>query len=554
MVRHVRSALLLVVTTLCAKPLYAQDAPPSAWARANDASSVTTSTRVNWLGAWSPLRPVADLPRGELRAPFGPGVLDAPSPLRGAFILAGAPGAIVHDLLGRGARDSARFGEMRLQHASESGSYHRPLDVVQGTATQVSGIGWSPVGSRGMAMGRFVVDQENEDTSSFTQRVSPSWSSPFIATDSVRPPMVRTRARAEGALGLRLGAYDVGLSAGVDSREHNSLDFPLRRTGRWASPAAALGVERSVPWLGARINARVGAYARWTEMAETNVLNPSPLSTIIYTLQGMDEPQGIPVANATLFVRNDRRATADGLTASFELLGTSVVAVYERGNRADDQYRLITSRVRPTDSWRTSGSESRVQLARDFGAGVRAMVVAHRVTLNGKGYRNDLAGLAVLGGDTQNAVEGDVRYTRGAWMVGVTGGMTQRTQDRQDYVAQLTSHIEQVTPFVSGEVARAVRGVSVAVGASFASTSPTAALPAASRGPNYRRLIAPDLAYDAAEASASALWLTVRRAVRGHDVFVQLRTEQASPTSVLASRLQPSGDRTRWQVGVGYRP
>ena len=544
-----RRAMVLIAACI-ASSAGAQDAPPSGWARAHDASSVTNGTRVGWLGAWSPLRPIADIARGEVRAPFGPGLLDAPSPMMGAFIVAGAPGAIVRDLTPRLRGDTARFGEVRVQRAGESGSFHRPLDVVQGTATQVAGMGWSPVGARGIAMGRFVVDQESEDTSSFTQRISPAWSSPFIATDSVRPPMTRTRARVEGALGLRLGAYGLGLSAAVDSREHNSGAFPLRRTGRWATPAVMAGVERTLPWF----NARIGTYARWSEASETNVLNPSPLNTVIYAMKGYDEPPGIPVVNATLFVRNDRRATALGGTFAFEVASTHVVVVHEQGDRADDQYRLITARVRPTDSWRTTARESRIQVARLFGESVRAMLVAYDVSLDGRGTRDDLAGLAVDGSDGQQAVEADVRYTRGAWRVGALGGLTRRTHDRRDFVAELSATIEQSTPFVSAEVARTLGGTWLGAGVSSAWTSPTAALPPAARGVNYQRLIAPELAYDAAEATAMAYWVNVRRAVRGHDVFAQLRLEQASPTTVAVARLQPGGERSRWQVSVGYRP
>lgn len=541
---------LLCSIIACTPMLRAQDAPPSAWARGNDASSTTTSTRVAWTGAWSPLRPVSDIARGELRAPFGPGLLDAPAPMVGPFILAGAPGSLVRDLAPRLRGDSARFGELRAQRASEAGSFHRPLDNVTGAATQVSGFGWSPVGARGIAIGHFAVDQEQNDTSSFTQRVSPSWSSPFIATDSVRPPMVRTRARLEGALGLRLGEYGVGLSAGVDSREGNSLDFPLRRTGRWAMQGAMTGVERQLPWFGARIS----AFARWTESAETNILNPSPLNTVIYSLQGYDEPLSIPVANATLFVRNERRATARGGSLAFELARTQVVVTHEAAQRADDQYRLITARVRPTDSWRASGSEQRVQLARLFGTRVRATVVAAHTSLTGQGTRSDLGGTAVTGTDAQTAIEGDVRLTLGDWMLGALGGFTRRTQTRHDYVAALTADVEVSTPFVGLEAARQFGASAVSVGVSVASTAPTAAIPPANRGPNYQRLIAPDLAYDAAEAMATAEWITVRQTVSGHALSLQLRAEHASPKSVLTPRLQPSGDRTRWQMSFGYRP
>lgn len=227
--------------------VHAQDTPPTAWGRGADVSSALSNGAAAWLGAWSPLRPIVAVPRGLLRAPLAPGLLDAPAPLAGAFVLAGAPGALARDLMPRLKGDSARFSELRVRAAGASGDYHRPLDVSDSRVTQVSGQGWAPVGTRGIAIGRFVIDREDNDVSSFTQRVAPYYSSPFVATDSVRPPMQGTRARLEGALGLRLGGFGLGVSAGIDTREQNSIDFPLRRSGRAATPAAMIGAERVLP-------------------------------------------------------------------------------------------------------------------------------------------------------------------------------------------------------------------------------------------------------------------------------------------------------------------
>jgi len=550
-----RSGLALAImmsigVTPCA--LVAQDAPPSAWGRAHDAGSVTNSTPIAWLGAWSPLRPVGEIARGQLRAPMGPGLLLAPAPLAGAFVLAGAPGSLARDLTPRAAGDTTRWSEFRATHAMESGTFRRPLDAVDAAATQASGGGWSPVGQRGVAMGRFVVDQERNDVSSFTQRVSPYWSSPFVVTDSVRPPMVRTRARLEGALGLRVAGFGVGVSAGLDAREHVSQNFPLRRTGRWAVPATSLGIERTLPWAGLR----VGAYHRWTEPTETNLLNPRPLATIVYAVQGLAEPSGILVtASDQIFVRQDRRATALGGTIEATVFGARMVVTHESGDRFDDEYRLITARVRPTDSWRARASDTRVQLQRGFGAAWRSTLVAHRITINGSGVRSDLRGVAVRGGDEQLAVEADLRWQRRGWQAGVLGGAMRRTYEREDFVAQASVRTERATPFASAEVARRWSTRAVAAGLSFATASPAGSVPrAADQGPNYRRLIAPELAYELATARAWSAWITAEQRVLGTAAFAQARTERVSPQSLAPARLQPEGDRTRWSVSVGFRP
>ena len=417
---------------------------------------------------------------------------------------------------------------------------------------QVSGLGWSPVGARGIAIGRFVVDREQNDVSSFAERVSSYWSSPFVATDSVTPPMLRTRARLEGALGLRLGGFGLCMSAGIDTREHNSIDFPLRRAGRAATPALALGVERVLPWFGLR----VGGYYRWTEPNETNVLNANPSATIIHAVQGYDEPFGFLVGSSSpVFVRNDRRATALGGTVEFSAVGTRVVVTHEQGNRAEDQYRNIASRVRPTDQWRASGSNTRMQLQRMFGSRVRATVVGSSESLDGTAVRNDLTGIAFDGSDAKFAVEGDVRMELGtAWSLAVLGGATRLSTQRTDYVVSLSSNIETSTPFVGGEVARRWGRAAVAIGASAASTTPSGALPNATQGPTYQRLIAPALAYDAAEVRAVAGWLTETVPLRRGTVIASIRSESTTPMSVVSARLQPRGARKGWSISLGVRP
>jgi hypothetical protein len=491
---------------------------------------------------------LADVARGEVRAPMAPGVLDGPSPVAGAFMLTGAPGALASDFL-RAREPSRRFGELRVQRAQERGDFHRPFDMARGAASQLIGGGWSPVGSRGMAMGRFVIDQEYHEVSAFTQRVSAGMTSPFVVTDSVRPPMQRTRARLEGALGWLVGGFGVGLSGGLDSREHNSIDFPLRRTGRWATPSLAVGVERRL--LG---RVRVGGFYRWSEPTETFVLSANPLATVLYSVQGLDEPAGIALTGPPVFVRHDRRASAIGGSLDVTLLGTVVVLSHEAGQRADDQYFQITARVRPTDAWRLDGSETRLQISRALGTRTDVMLVAHALSFDGEGRRSDLPGLAIRGSDAQQAAELDVRRRWSRWQAGVIAGVTNREYVREDFVADLAARVDVATPFVSGELARHFGATSVALGASWANRTPSGQVPNVNRGANYRRLQATELAYDAAEASAWAAWLSLQRAVKGRTVFVQLRGEQASPSTRLPSRLQPGGDRTRLAFSLGYRP
>lgn len=550
-----RTLGVLSACVACAVPTLgvAQDAPASAWARAHDSNGASSAATVSWFGAWSPLRPVLDVPRGLLRAPLAPGILEAPAPLTGAFIVAGAPGGIARDFRGGIAGDTTRWSELRVRESSESGAFKRPLDVGDARVTQAIGQGWSPVGTRGVAVGRFILDRERHDVSGFSQRVAPYWSSPFIVTDSVTPPMQRTRVRLEGALGWQLAGFGLGLSAGLESREHNSFNVPLRRSGRAATPAGVLGADRALPWLGLV----VGAYYKWSEANETNVLNAVPLPTIMYQLQGYDEPFGFLVTESNpVFVRNDRQLNALGGTAQLTLFGTRIVLVHEQANRDEDQYKNLVSLNVPTDRWRATGSTSHVQATRAFGGSVRATVVGSRTSLTGTATRADLTGIAFDGADEQLAVEGDVRATRGQWSGALLGGVMQRSHARFDYVVERRTALEINTPFVGAEVARRLGRGALSLGASMATRAATGGIPpvpTVASAPTYRRLLQPELAYEAAESQAIAAWTSVRVPVASQWLVLSARAERTSPSSVDAVRLQPGSERTVWSVGLGWQ-
>jgi hypothetical protein len=504
------------------------------------------------MGAWSPLRPIAESPRSLLRAPLAPGILDAPAPRAGAFVLAGAPGALSGDF--RRANDTARFSELRLRNASEDGEFRRPLDVADPSVIQVTGQGWAPFGRTGVAIGRFVIDRQTEDVSSFTGRVAPYVSAPSIMTDSVRPPMRRTRARLEGALGVRVYGFGLGLAAAIDSREHSTVDFPLRRSGRASTPAATVGAERALPWYGIRI----GAYHRWSEPNESNILSARPLPTLMYSVQGYDEPFGLPVNASTpnVFTRNDRFAKATGGTAEATLLGAHFVVTHESSKRSDRQNLAPFTESPPVDTWAAEGSETRVQVQRDFGARIRATVVGSDEAFNGSGRRADLDGIAFRGYDARRAIEGDVRVSIGSSMRGaVLAGVVETTHELRDFVAQLRSSAVSRTPFVSAELARGFGRFAVAAGVSSAAAVPVSGrIPVTDeRGELYKRVTAPDLAYQVTEARAMGIWVTATAVLRGTTFIATLRSENSSPRTVAGHRLQPEGERSARSFAIGVR-
>ena len=535
-----------VLSVSATRRLAAQDAPPTAWGRAPDVGAAAATTTGPWLGGWSPLRPITDIGRGGVRAPDAPGLHRVPAPYAGAFVLAGAPAALARDFQPRLAGDTARWGEVTYQYASETGAFRRPFDVADRRVTQLGGQGWAPVGARGIAIGRFVLDRESSDVSSFTQRALPYGSSPFVAADSVSPPLQGTRARLEGALGLRLGPLALGAAAGIDTREHNSIDFPLRRSGRATIPAASLGAEYLVP----RRAIRMGAYYRWSEAAEQNLLNPVPLPIVIYAVAGLDEPLGISTnTGQPSLVRTERRGAAVGATLDATLLGARIVVSHERGTLAEDQYRTLAA-VRPTDEWRAEASETRLQVQRMLGRN-RLTVVGSQQTLTGDGTRYDLRGVAVRGRDERTAVEADLRAPMGTrWQGAVFGGVVQQSHVRTDFVAELTVDLMAPTPFGGIEVVRRMgRGgrAALAAGASVAQRSPSGTVPpAASRGENYRKFTGAALAYDGSVAQAGAGWLRLQVPVRTRALVLGGRMDAGSGRAI-------DGRRTMWRLELALQ-
>jgi hypothetical protein len=546
--RHVVKVLTLLLLPAIAS---AQDAPPTAWGRAGESNGALDGSRAPWLDAWSPLRPITDIARGAMRAPLAAGLLVAPNPIVGAFTVSGTPAALARDVRDHGA--APKFYEIIARSARESGTYRRPLDVADAAVAQVIGQGWATVGTRGVAIGRFVIDRESIDQSSFTARINPYSASPFVMTDSVQPPMLRTRARLEGALSLTMGAYAGGISAAVESREHNSIDFPLRRSGRMAVPAVTLGVERTLPWLAGR----VGAYTRWQEPNESNILSARPLATEVYAVQAYDEPFGLPQTplSPSLFARNDRRATAQGLTLDAAFAGVRVVLVHERGRRAEDQTLAPFAATRAIDRWRAEGAETRFTVSRSLGSATQLLIIGSQETLDGSAVRADLTGTAITGSDTRHALEADVRWTLSRWSAAARGGVVLTDHARRDFVAEVATSIQRTTPFVSAEVARQVRGVSILLGGSATNTGAKAGIPTdvAARGPEYRRLIAGDLAYEVADGIATAAWVGTRIPVGKVSLHASVRVEQSSARTEALERLQPTGERRVVSVVFGVQ-
>jgi hypothetical protein len=289
---------------------------------------------------------------------------------------------------------------------------------------------------------------------------------------------------------------------------------------------------------------------------ETQQLGVPPASSATYyAIQGLDRPVPYLLAGASVLARVERRATAYGMSASLHTLGADLTAVWEAGRRAEDQFRAPFQAQRPTDQWRPTGQSVRVALQRPLARQGRFQLTANHEALSGNAVRSDLTGLAAQVEERQQGMEGELRWGwRRLRLLGF-GGITRHKRTVVDFVAQVTGLTQRVTPFggVEAQLRHGTWGITG--GMTYASSHGSGRLPVPARqSAAYTRLVAPDLAYEVAPASAWSGWLRLSHRVVGKDGDITARVERVSPTAVDVVRAQPGGDRRRVTVGIGLRP
>ena len=497
-------------------------------------------------GAWSPFAPIADLPRTPPGAPPLPSLLTVPAPRVGLAWTAGDPSGLPADVRGP-------WGSIATSGAGERGEYRRPLDPAQSSVLQGHLVGWRTLGRRGAAVGRIVVDQESRDPSSASNVIAPYATSPFILLDSSATAMRLQRARLEGAAGWTVGAWAVGIGAGIESRDGRSERTQVPRLARAAAPAVSGGVSRALPWSGVRLS----AFARWAGEAETAQVIPRTGTGTGYLLVGYTEPDRIQLTPSSFFERRlERGATAVGGGAAGSLFGAAWTIAAEATQRRED----YTSQRRDdpqSDRWTATGSRAVAGAQRQV-MGDRLLVTARGelVSLEGEGRRFDLEGIVFRAVERMWQVDGEVRWapTSSAWMAAASGSVRREERTRRDFVAEREVVVNSWAPSVSLEVARRITGpwdVSAALG--IGQYQPAARIPnAALEGPVYQAYVGPSVAYDASAATVQRAALTARyRLPRGAAVWLSGRRDTRSVGSGTATAGGPAGSRNAWALAVG---
>jgi hypothetical protein len=297
-----------------------------------------------WMRAWSPLSPVADLPRvvpgNELRVP---GLGLRPPPRSGLFWSAGNPAALAAEI----ADAWSAYG---YETRGEDGAYRRPLDPGEESGWRLAAEGWRGAGVRGAAIGRFVVDRAEQSGPALANSVAPFGSNPFVPFDTSGTALGRTTIRIEGAGGMQLGALGLGAALGFEALETRTEGSPVPRLMRSAAPTAGLGATLAVP----RTGATLGIHGRWQSVASRTNLYAVAATTRLYHLRGYTEPP--PQDLSTYYLReSDREARALGAGITGRALGLRMT-LFGEIERAREAQTSLAAANPPQDVWDAAGT------------------------------------------------------------------------------------------------------------------------------------------------------------------------------------------------------
>jgi hypothetical protein len=538
--RRARVPALAAMAMLAAAGLRAQSLPTPA--RATDVGLA------GWMTAWSPLAPLADLPRIIPRAASLADLLGAPPPAVGLFWVAGTPAAL-------GFEVTSRRGQMSAGLAGDDGSYRRALDPTGVAASQLSGIGWQPVGAHAAAAGRVVLAQQAIRSAAESDVLQPSASDPFVITDTTRPRMRRLGTQLEGALGWRFGSWGAGIGGALLIEDFRTRLTRFPRLGKATTPAAALGISRALPWA----EVRLAVFGRWMGGNETVLLPATAAPGRLYILDGYSDPDPLDIQPSTpFFRRTERDAFAWGLGASGSLAGASWVAFAERTRRTDDHFSARIENP-PTDRWHATGSA--YGLAAQWAVPRYDLLVTagwRYERLHGDATRADLTGIIFRASERVWHATAEVRYTPAAspWLAAATVALNRESRRREDFIAETRSDLKTWTPGVGLEVARVFGATAISAGYAIAFYEPFGGIPdPSSLGPIYQRLIAPELALYGTGARPTRATLTLRHTFpSGTALLLTARRESVGASGdVLTTTLPytPKGSRTLWNVSLG---
>lgn len=505
-----------------------------------------------WGGEWTPLAPIADIPRTLLAAPAPAALLLQPPPAIGLFWTGGNAAALPFEV-------GDAFSVYDGGYEDQSGEYRRPLDPGSVGTFGARASGWGPLGGRGGVTGRAVLWDETREPDALSHQVRPYGSSPLIASDSSTPAVDRVRVRLEGAGGWRAGAWGFGAALGYDAVDHRTQATRLPRIGRQTASSASLGALRAFgngAW-------RAGLSWRYQQVNETfQVTARGGATGTAFLILGLSEPLSQPIVTIQPFIRRfEREAHAWSPSVAGTVFGAAWMAALARERIVDEQRASAVNPDVGTDRWEADGWSWTVAAQRPFRAfGWRALASAGA---RGRSLEGD-ASIATIDGtiltqrETELGIDAELRAASPdtAWQVALGFATRHATREWTDYLAELTADLSAWSPGASVAVARRVgRPTDLSLGLAWAGRYASARLPnPALRGPAYQFLVGPELSLDATQATAFAVHATVRyRVGLSSALWASLHYDTARPQGD-SLPLGPAPDSRRtsvtYQIGL----
>ena len=522
----------------------AHAASPAAFAQSS-LGDVSASAR---LWRWTPLQPIGDLGMPTPQLTEFPRLLDTPALRVGIPRISANPARLPDEI------DSS-WTQVVLSTHAVSGSYHAPLEPTDVSSRGISLAGWTRVGARTAAIGRVAVASEALRSGTYSAFATPSVSSPFAPADTNRPALAQTLVTLEGAEGISLGVWRLGIAAGYHATERGSTQSTAAQIGRASSTGLSLGAARA---LGA--NSTAGFYARELQSSETVNLIANPQTIRVFMVDGFVNAQSADysVAVPPFLRRADRAASALGTDISGRAVGGSWEVYLERQSLAEHQISELLSPNPATDHWRSSGIAlgSSVQSTM---LGLLATVRADWTSQRGEADRAGTTTGAYRSDASRLTLAGDIGFSSAdsGWMVASTLSLGRDAQAATDDAARASTDIVAWMPGLSLEVGRRVSDkLTVALSYGRFQFTPYADIPSPdNRGKGYTLLVAPAIELASATARADQFGATGRWRAGSGSLSMRVWASSMRPLSRPVTYLPlPLGNRAAWGLTMSAEP